>query len=260
MKTKNKAKTTSVSSAKTSPISGQLSHANDALLIDVDNLSVVWGGNTIIDRVSFCIHKGEFIGLIGPNGAGKTTLLKVLLGLVPATSGQIMNKKRVVGYVPQRGFMREHQIPISVIEIVKLGAKGDETRALAALEEVEMLAFARRRFNELSGGQQQRVLIAKAMASMPDILILDEPTTGIDEQSQAAFYRILSHLQAKGVTVLMVSHDVDMVLNQVTRVICLNQSILYDGRPEHFETDRYLPSALGRQHRLLHHQHGGEHV
>lgn len=165
-----------------------------------------------------------------------------------------------MGYVPQRGFMREHQVPISVLEIVKLGAKGVSVRALAALEQVGMSAFAHRRFNELSGGQQQRVLIAKAVASEPDILILDEPTTGIDEQSQAAFYQILSNLHASGVAVLMVSHDVDMVLDQVTRVMCLNQTILYDGRPEHFETDRYLPSAFGRQHRLLHHQHGGDHA
>lgn len=245
---------------KTSPISAQPSHASDALLIDIDNVSVVLGGNTVIDTVSLCIHKGEFIGLIGPNGAGKTTLLKVLLGLVPVTTGVVANKKSVVGYVPQRGFMREHQIPISVLEIVKLGAKGDTARALAALEKVAMADLVHRRFNELSGGQQQRVLIAKAMAVEPNILILDEPTTGIDERSQAAFYHVLTKLQAQGVAVLMVSHDVDMVLNQVTRVICLNQSILYDGRPEHFETDRYLPSAVGRQHRLLHHQHRGEHA
>jgi len=232
------------------------SHANKQLLIDVDNLSIVLGAETVIDKLSFCIHSGEFIGLIGPNGAGKTTLLKALLGLVQPTRGKITKHSGVIGYIPQRGFMHDNQVPMSVLEVVRLGSKGKAADAHAALEAVRMTEFANKRLAELSGGQQQRVLIAKALAAHPSLLILDEPTTGIDERSQTNFYQILSELKIKGIAIVMVSHDVDAVLNQVSRVICLNRSILYDGSPEHFEADKYLPNFYVAQHRLLHHQHG----
>src|SRR5437870_4523888 len=116
MQTRNKAKTISASSGKTSPSSEQPLHVNKKLLIDVDNLSVVLGPETVIENVSFCIHSGEFIGLIGPNGAGKTTLLKAILGLIPFSSGKITKYTQHIGYVPQRGSMHDSQIPISVLE------------------------------------------------------------------------------------------------------------------------------------------------
>jgi ABC-type Mn2+/Zn2+ transport system ATPase subunit len=111
-------------------------------------------------------------------------------------------------------------------------------------------------FAELSGGQQQRVIIAKALAGNAEVLILDEPTTGIDERSQADFYALLTDLQARGVTIILVSHEVDTVLSMVSRVLCLNRSLLYDGPPEHFETDTYMPATYTAHHRQLHHQHG----
>lgn len=258
MKTKNKAKITSPSSEKTSQTSEPLLHANKQLLIDVDNLGVVIGNERILDDISFCIHSGEFIGLIGPNGAGKTTLLKVILGLWSATSGKVAIRTGTIGYIPQRGYTQDNQVPISVLEVVKLGSKGSTVTALDCLTEVRMQDLAAKRINELSGGQQQRVLIAKALASRPSILILDEPTTGIDEQSQEEFYKMLAKLQTKGIAVIMVSHDVDIVLKLVSRVICLNRTIVYDGKPEHFDADKYLPKLYGQQHRVLHHQHEGQ--
>jgi zinc transport system ATP-binding protein len=241
------------------PTSARPLHANKELLVDVDNVSVKLGAETVIDRVSFCFHKGEFIGLIGPNGAGKTTLLRVVLGLTKPTTGKVRTAGEVVGYVPQRGALYNAAVPMSVLEVVRLNA-GSRAAALRALEETGMQAVASKRFTELSGGQQQRVSIAKALAGNAELLILDEPTTGIDEQSQSEFYGLLQSLQQKGITIVMVSHEVDTVTKLVTRVICLNRSILYDGPPEHFEADKYLPSAYKAQHLMLHHHHGVPHA
>ena len=234
------------------------SHASKKLLVDADNLTVRHGAETVLQDVSLCIHSGEFVGLVGPNGAGKTTLLKVLLGLQQTQRGTVTKAKQVtVGYIPQRGSQVLPQVPVSVLEVVLLGSRGDAAVARAALADVKMADAAAKRFSALSGGQQQRVAIAKALAAKPDILILDEPTTGIDEHSQTAFYTILRGLQQQGITIVMVSHDVDTVLKLVTRVICLNGSVVYDGVPEHFEADKYLPDAYTKQHMLLHHHHGG---
>ncbi len=236
------------------------SHAARRLLIDVDRLSVTLGAELVLDKVSFCVHSGEFIGLIGPNGAGKTSLLKVILGLSRPTSGKLSKRPDKVGYIPQRGFAHDTQVPLSVLEVVGLGSKGHKARAVQALRDVKMFDFLGKRFAELSGGQQQRVLIAKALSADPSLLILDEPTTGIDERSQTEFFQVLAKLQKRGITILMVSHDVDTVLRLVTRVMCLNHSLLYDGPPQHFEADKYLPSFYNQQHRLLHHQHGEPHA
>lgn len=230
-------------------------HAAKALL-DIDNLSIHFGPEVVIDDVSLCIHRGEFIGLIGSNGAGKTTLLRAILGLLAPTSGTIHRQQAVIGYVPQRGTSYNGIVPISVLEVVQLGANGSKQAARQALERVRMEQYANKRFTDLSGGQQQRVSIAKALAGDADVLILDEPATGIDEHSQVEFYELLQSLQAQSVTIVMVSHEVDTVLRLVTRVICLNRTILYDGPPARFEANKYLPQAYKRQHVQLHHQHG----
>ncbi|HUC89245.1 MAG TPA: metal ABC transporter ATP-binding protein [Patescibacteria group bacterium] len=260
MKLKNKAKITSASSAKTLPTSAQPLHANKQLLVDADNITVRFGADKVLDGVSFCIHKGEFIGLIGPNGAGKTTLLKVVLGLLEPTTGTVKKLDGTIGYIPQLNSRYNAIVPMSVMEVVKLAAHGSESDALKALEEVKMSAAAHKNFSTLSGGQQQRVIIAKALASQAAILVLDEPTTGIDERSQAEFYELLHSLQQKGITIVMVSHEVDTVLAMVTRVICLNGAVLYDGPPEHFEEDKYLPRYYKTQHLMLHHHHKVPHA
>ncbi|HSE60708.1 MAG TPA: metal ABC transporter ATP-binding protein [Candidatus Saccharimonadales bacterium] len=256
MKSSKKAPTTSASSGKTSPRLEQPSHASK-VLVDVDGATVILGGQTVVKGVSFCVHAGEFIGLIGPNGAGKTTLLRVLLGLQQPASGDVRVATKKIGYIPQRAAVHNSQVPVSVLEVVSLGSA---TNAHQALAEVGMADMAAKPFTHLSGGQQQRVLIAKALAGEPDLLILDEPTTGIDERSQKEFYDILRRLQSKGMTLVMVSHDIEVVLQLVTRVICVNGGILYDGSVEHFEADEYLPKFYAAQHRILHHKHGAAHA
>ncbi|MEK7152776.1 MAG: metal ABC transporter ATP-binding protein, partial [Patescibacteria group bacterium] len=201
-----------MSSGKTSAISAPPLHANKQLLIDIDNLTVQLGSERALDAVSVCVHAGEFIGIIGPNGAGKTTLLKAMLGLLPLYEGTIARQRSVIGYIPQHGNAYTGTVPISVLEVVKLGSAGSSALAKEALATVGMETAAYKRFVDLSGGQRQRVAIAKALASQPDILILDEPTTGIDEQSQATFYATLHGLHQKGITIIMIAHEVDTVL------------------------------------------------
>lgn len=223
-------------------------------LIDVDNLSVKLNDELAIDDVSFCVHGGEFIGIIGPNGAGKTTLLRAVLGLLKPTTGKVTRQKSVIGYIPQHGNMYTGPVPMSVEEIVRLGSAGSVRKAREALQTVGLEKLASKRFAELSGGQRQRVGIAKALASQPDILILDEPTTGIDEKSQAEFYKTLHALQQKGITIITVAHELETVLKHATRVVCLNRTILYDGPPADFDPQKHMPDFYKKQHELHHHE------
>lgn len=202
------------------------------------------------------MHRGEFIGLIGPNGAGKTTLLKAVLGLAKPSRGHVHLHASKVAYVPQTGRLYDGIVPISVLEVAQMGAS--RPQAVEALAQVGMEKFARKRFNELSGGQQQRVIIAKALAERADLLILDEPATGVDEQTQKEFYKLLQSLQGEGITVVMVSHEVETVLKLVTRVVFLNQTVLYDGPPAKFDPQKYLSQEYQAQHQKLH--HGGDHA
>lgn len=216
------------------------------------DVSVVYGTEPVLQDVSFEIQPGEFVGLVGQNGSGKTTLLRVLLGLMQPTRGQSERHGATIGYVPQRGQLYSGMVPISVIEVVKLGSKGDATKARRALQSVGMDTFEKRSFNELSGGQQQRVVIAKALASGANVLVLDEPTTGVDAASQAEFYNLLTRLHKEDRTIIMVSHDIDSVVKLATRVIFLDHSIMYDGSPAQFDLEQYV----GSQHAVHIHARG----
>lgn len=253
MKTRHTAKTTSVSNGKTLKRSAQPLHANKLLLIDVDNLTVKQGDEVALDNVSVCIHAGEFLGLIGPNGAGKTTLLRAILGLLPSYDGSIRKEPSTISYIPQHGNLYNGLVPMSVLEVVKLGSAGSQSLAVEALKNVHLESAMHRRFTDLSGGQRQRVAIAKALASSPDILILDEPTTGIDEHSQAEFYETLDGLRKKGITIILVAHELDTVLQHASRVVCLNRKLLYDGPPELFDAAVHMPDLVKTQHHHLHH-------
>lgn len=244
---------------KTSTIFEKPSHAHKELLIDIDNLTVRLGHEMALDNVSFCVHAGEFIGIVGPNGAGKTTLLRSMLGLIKPTEGVINKTKATISYIPQHGNLYTGSVPMSVLEVVKLGSRGSVAAAHEALQQVGLRDAAKRRFSDLSGGQRQRVAIAKALASKPDILILDEPTTGIDEQSQAEFYQTLHALHEQNITIITVAHEVDTLTAQAGRIICLNRSIQYDGPADKFDAHQHLPSFYKEQHNKAHH-HGGHHA
>lgn len=202
--------------------------------IDVRDVSVRYGRETALEGISCRISTGEFVGLVGPNGAGKTTLLRAMLGLLPVDRGSVARGSKKVGYVPQRHSWQENSVPINVMEVVALGASGCREKARTALAEVNMETAADKRLTELSGGQRQRVGIAKALAGGADVLVLDEPTAGIDDRGQREFHSLLRALWHQGKTIIIVSHDITAVLSLVSRVIYLNNVILYDGPPETF--------------------------
>jgi zinc transport system ATP-binding protein len=220
-------------------------------LISLKNVSFSYDGNEkVVENVSYDVHKGDYIGLIGPNGGGKTTTLKLMLGLLIPTKGQVMlfdtpiekfHQWEKIGYVSQRVMFQDKQFPATVEEVVLMGrvsrrglfrrfTKDDYKQAGEVLRKVDMLSFKSRQITQLSGGQLQRVLIARALASEPEILFLDEPTGGIDIASQKQFYALLRKLnQEFNVTLVMVSHDLDAIKHEVTEVVYINQTVQFYG-------------------------------
>ncbi len=246
------------------------------ILLSAHHVSFQYGQEQILDDVNFDVKVGEFVGIIGPNGSGKTTLLKLLLGLLPTQSGTIKifgepshigKHGKQIGYIPQKVTQAETRFPITVREVVSLGrvhadrllmplTHHDNTLISNAIEAVGLSDVGGKLLNELSGGQQQRVFIAKALASEPKLLILDEPTVGIDVQSQETFYRLLSQLnKEQGLTIIIVSHDVDVVMNEVTTVLCLNKKLIYHGNPKTFLKEDYLEKLYGKNRRWIIHGH-----
>lgn len=195
-------------------------------LFFVDNMSFGYTNEIILDKISFAVCKGDFIGLIGNNGSGKTTLLKLLLGQLKPTGGQIVKSENIkIGYVEQVTLSSDRSFPASVEEIVLLGLykkigffrfakKSHRKLVSAALKTVGLAGYEKRQINQLSGGQQQKILIAKTLVENPDILILDEPTTGIDKESEQDFFKLLEHLNKEHKkTILIVTHSIEKVLN-----------------------------------------------
>jgi zinc transport system ATP-binding protein len=173
----------------------------------------------------------------------------------------------VIGYVPQKVTQLERNFPITVEEVVALGRlrvdkffnhlnAEDQTKITEALTTVDLLPFRKRLLSELSGGQQQRVFIAKALAGEPKLLILDEPTMGIDIESQEKFYALLGALnKAENITIIIVSHDIDVIVNQVNSVLCLNKHLIYHGSPKNFLKDEVLEKLYGKNRKFIIHAH-----
>lgn len=216
-------------------------------VVDVRDAGIRMDGTQILEDISLTIPEGDFVALIGQNGAGKTTLIKVIMGrLRPSVGrallfGEAAHRFRAwhrVGYVPQHATNFDARFPASVWEVASQGRvvrrgmlrflSPDDRRAIdAALEAVGMEEKRRRRIGSLSGGEKQRVLVARALASEPDFLILDEPTVGVDPGTQQEFYRFLERLNAeRGLTILMASHDLAAVLAVVKTVACINRRLV----------------------------------
>lgn len=219
------------------------------IAIALEHVSASYDGRPALEDVSFEVPQGAFVALIGPNGAGKSTCLRLLLGLVHADAGRVEvfghppgSNGRPIGYVPQkvvipRGF------PISVMDVVLMGRTGilgpgrrpgrrDRELADVALGQVGLAELATRRFQDLSGGQQQRVLIARALCGEPRLLLLDEPTAGLDSAARARFYALVCELQhAQGLTLLCATHDLDVVAEHADALILLERTVRAQGRP-----------------------------
>ncbi len=243
-------------------------------IIETENLYFRYKNLEILVDVNFYVSSGEFIGIIGPNGAGKTTLLKILVGLLAPSSGkirvfgrdpQLLGKNRhLVGYVPQAN-EADKNFPITVREVVALGRyheKGFFTNLNAedfkivesSICKMDIENIADKQFNALSGGQKQRTLIARALAQKPSLLILDEPTAGIDVKTQVSFYQILKKLNQEGITIIMVSHDIGALTKEVSRIVCLNKKLHIQGCPADIMKSEYLKKLYGYDVLLLTHE------
>lgn len=228
--------------------------------IEVDHLSFAYNGALVLEDVSFSIKPGEFVGIFGPNGGGKTTLLSLLVGFLKPMKGQVRlfglsphAARSKIGWVPQK-FHYDRYFPISVEEVVLGGrlshlswsghfAKKEHLIVAESLEKVGMRPFLKAPFASLSGGQAQRVLIARALASSPSLLLLDEPTASVDYAAQNTIYQLLSSLKGE-MTIVMVTHDLTGALEHADHLFCV-QKTLSPMSPEkvceHFALGLYHP-------------------
>ncbi len=201
-------------------------------LIAADQICVRIGGAEVLHDVSLKIGAGEIVTILGPNGSGKSTLLRALLGILPLAAGRVTRRAGLrIGYVPQR-LSIDRTMPMTALRFLSLPRRVERTAAEAALARVGVPEVAERAMTGLSGGQFQRVLLARAMLGGPELLILDEPTQGLDQPGEAAFYRLIEEVRRDtGAAVLMVSHDLHVVMAASDRVICLNGHICCEGTP-----------------------------
>ncbi len=248
-----------------------------AEVISIKNVNFNYGNNNVLHDVNLQIKQGEFFGLLGPNGSGKSTLLKIILGLIPIQKGEIylfnhpLAKFRDwsrIGYVSQKANSFNSGFPATIFEVVSMGlygkkglfkrlSKTDKEKVREAIYIVGLSDYEERNIGKLSGGQQQRTFIARALVSQPDLLILDEPTVGIDADSTTKFYHLLNKLNKElGITIILVSHDIGVVTKQVTQLGCLNKKLFFHGSPEEFnQTENVLRKTYGVEMGLVTHQH-----
>lgn len=219
-------------------------------IVSIENLWLFRGEHAILEDINLKLEKADFLGLIGPNGGGKSTLLKVMLGLIKPDRGRIeifglppVAARGLVGYLPQKTIF-DQNFPVKVREVVQMGrfsrtglfrryGPDDRKAAIRALEAVGMEDRSDREIGALSGGEQQRVFVARSLVSEPELLLLDEPTAGVDSAQQTEFYDLLCHLNRDmGIAIVLVSHDITAISKYVGKIACLNQRLYYHGSRE----------------------------
>ncbi len=233
-------------------------------LISARALSVTHAGHTAIWDVDFEISRGEIVTVVGPNGSGKTTLLRALIGALRPSGGTIKRQAGLkIGYVPQK-LAIDPTLPMTVARFLGLPHRHPSEKIKAALEQVGAAGLAARPLADLSGGQFQRALLARALLENPDLLVLDEPTTGLDQPGSAALYRLIEDIRKEyGCAVLMVSHELHVVMSASDRVICLNGHVCCHGAPDIVasapEYRALFGSGTGGALALYRHDHDHDH-
>jgi zinc transport system ATP-binding protein len=246
-------------------------------LIQLEHVYYKYEQTVALKNISLTIEEGDFLAIIGPNGSGKSTLLKIILGLLKPTKGKVLlfekpvplfKEKELIGYVSQKSNAFNSGFPATVEEVVKSGLvkkvglfhsypKNVNSKVSEALTSVGMEKFSKKNIGDLSGGQQQRVFIARALVSNPKVLILDEPTVGVDSKNVRSFYHMLSHLNREHqITIVLVTHDVDAVSKSISHVACLNQTIHFHGFQKEMDSmsDEQLEAWYGHSVRKVTHR------
>ncbi len=238
-----------------------IKHLEDTSILDISNLFVRFDSRLALDDVSFQLHQGERVAVVGPNGAGKSTLFKAIAGVLKPISGEIKvyghgpGGHICIAYLSQRSQV-DWSFPVTVSDVVMMGRIGklgllrwpkhrDWEIVRQALVDVGLEELANRQIGELSGGQQQRMFIARALAQEAELMLMDEPLTGLDIGSQESIFTFLDDLQGRGVTVMVATHDLDLAARRFDRVMLLNQRMLGFGVPEQVFTPEQLMSAYG---------------
>ncbi|WP_428821527.1 zinc ABC transporter ATP-binding protein ZnuC [Microbulbifer sp. MCCC 1A16149] len=227
-------------------------------LIRAHSLGLEIAGRQLLRDISLELEPAEIVTVIGPNGAGKTTLLRLLLGLTRPTSGRVERRPGLrLGYMPQR-LQIDATMPMTVGRFLQLGI--DDVKVADALARVGAPQLAGARLADLSGGEMQRVLLARAAARKPQLLVLDEPTQGVDLGGQGEVYQLIAQLRDElGCGVLLVSHDLHLVMAATDRVLCVNQHICCHGHPEQVSKDPAYLEMFGDKLALYTHQHNHHH-
>ena len=232
-------------------------------IIELEHVDFGYTATPVVEDVSLTIDAGEYVAVVGPNGSGKSTLMGLMVGLLRPDSGTArlfgesaheFDDGARLGYVAQQASAADG-MPITVREVVKMGrfphvgfgrlSAADWAVVDEAIETVGMSAFSDRRVTQLSGGQRQRAFIARALAGEADLLVLDEPTVGVDTESVTAFYDLLERLNDDGITVLLIEHDLGAVTDHAERVICLNRGVAFDGPTSAFVESNAVVRAFG---------------
>jgi zinc transport system ATP-binding protein len=245
-------------------------------VFEVHGLRYQVNNQEILKNLSLIIKKGDYCAVIGPNGGGKTTLIRILLGLEKASSGEIklfgkafkdFHEWNKIGYVPQRVAQVDTNFPATVYEVVQMGLsasrkrfakKSDRRQAIeSSMLKMDVLHLQDKLIGELSGGQRQRVMIARALASHPEVLILDEPNTGVDVKSQHRFYELLRELNHnEGMTILFITHDVGVIADDIGRLFTVNQSLLTCNNPKEATSCDAMSKLYGIDaHAIYNHHH-----
>ena len=240
-------------------------------IVQLENISVSLDNKLILKDINLMIKEGHFVAIIGPNGAGKTTLLKVITGLIKPTAGKVklfgeekFRQYQLIGYVPQLKKV-DWNFPITVFDAVLMGrysnmgffrkpSAEDKTIVRQCLEKVQLAEYENYQICQLSGGQQQRVFIARAISSKPGLLILDEPTTGIDQSSRDFFYTMIETLKKDfNLTILYVTHELEVIPRLADEVVCLNRTVHIHGKPEAMLADEHFKTFYGAESEWIYH-------
>jgi zinc transport system ATP-binding protein len=255
---------------------------NNFSVVEFRELTYRYEKENVLENITFSIPKGSFLGIVGPNGSGKSTLLKLMLGLIKVQKGEIIlfgqdinqfKSWEKIGFVSQKANSFNTGFPATVYEVVASGLtkkiglfrmrnKEHHEKIIDTIKSVGLLPFIKRNIGELSGGQQQRVFIARALVSDPELLILDEPTVGVDVQNVQSFYELLGDLNKRlGITLLLVTHDIGTITDKVTHVACLNKHLHFHGKTREFEEMNHngMSSFYGYDLHLLSHDHSHDH-
>lgn len=251
-------------------------HMAQQLLIELQDVSFQYEFTQVLTDISLTVREGDFLALLGPNGSGKSTLLKIILGLLKPTKGTVklfgepsstFKHREWIGYVSQKSNSFNAGFPATVKEVVTSGLTkkmglfkrhlpNQQELVINSLKAVGMEQFANRNIGELSGGQQQRVFIARALVAEPKLLILDEPTVGIDHENVQSFYDMLTNLNEQHhMTMILVTHDVDTVASSISHVACLNQTLHFHGYKDDYDSlsEDQLNAWYGHAVRKIHH-------